>query len=168
MSSWASRQLSRVPLMMAFFHIVCLAKGMCTWLTACVCVQTQSHMQPSSLLCTSGLFNSAESVCCQALVREQLQPFSGAPSQPWSLPAPACICKANPNLAHDGVVKCLLMVCSKCDNFEVNPDQNAIKPLLKSHLGLQCAIGTWQHGGEVPAAFHSEVVPEGDVIHGLR
>ena len=71
-SSWTSRQLSRVPLMMAFFHIVCLAKGMCTWLTACV------HVQLPSLLYTSDILTSPEYLHFQPLVSKQLHPFSGA------------------------------------------------------------------------------------------
>ena len=50
MSSCTSRQLSRVPLMMAFFHIVCLAKGMCTWFTACKHPRTDQQFERLQLL----------------------------------------------------------------------------------------------------------------------
>lgn len=39
-SVWASLQVSRVPFSMAFLHIVCLLKGIFTWLTACTSANT--------------------------------------------------------------------------------------------------------------------------------
>ena len=43
-SSCTSRQLSSVPFSMALRHMVCLAKGMPTWLSACTHVAHTSAM----------------------------------------------------------------------------------------------------------------------------